>query len=138
MHLVLCDLDTGGVLVGVELRLDSETSGGPGVANELNHGLPCAQGLATPVLGDVAEQAVLDLVPLAGARRKVGDHDSHVELVGPLLQLPFPRAGAVAVAPTGVRSDEQLLCVRIDRPRWPRRSHVMRSRALAGPCFRTS
>jgi hypothetical protein len=38
--------------------------------------------LAAPVLGDKGEQAVLYLVPLAGARRQMGDRDGDSEFVG--------------------------------------------------------
>ena len=41
--------------------------------------------LSAPVLADVREEAVLDLVPLAGARRQVVDGDVDVEFVGELL-----------------------------------------------------
>ncbi len=37
--------------------------------------------LATPVLGDEREQAVLDLVPLAGPRRQMTDGDRESDFV---------------------------------------------------------
>ena len=40
---------------------------------------------AAPVLRDEGEQAVLDLVPLARARRQVTDRDREAELVGEAL-----------------------------------------------------
>src|SRR3954463_5695006 len=46
--------------------------------------------VAAPILGDVAEQAVLDLVPLRGAGRIVADRDRQPGLVGKLLQLELP------------------------------------------------
>src|SRR5262252_11221484 len=49
------------------------------------------KGLGTPVLADEGEQAVFDLVPLAGAGRQVADHDVEAEFVGQLLQLAFPQ-----------------------------------------------
>ena len=38
--------------------------------------------LAAPILGDVAEHAVFNLVPLAGARWKVTDSDRQAQVVG--------------------------------------------------------
>ena len=50
-----------------------------------------SSGRPRQFLGDVAEQAVLDLVPLAGAGRKVAHLRSQPEFVGQRLQLHFPQ-----------------------------------------------
>jgi len=52
------------------------------------------QTRATPVVGDVAEHAVLDLVPLAGTGREVADLNGKLQLVGKLLQMQPPSASA--------------------------------------------
>ena len=44
----------------------------------------------SPVLCDVAEKPVFDLVPLARAWRKVTDMDSESCLVGEILEFAFP------------------------------------------------
>ena len=41
---------------------------------------------ASPVLGDVAEESVLDLVPFAGARREVAHGDTQPRLISEVLQ----------------------------------------------------
>lgn len=51
---------------------------------------------------------MLDLVPLAGAGRKVTDRDRQSGLNRQLLQLPFPQAQAVTVTASGVSGDEQI------------------------------
>lgn len=45
------------------------------------------QRLAAPVLADEREELTLDSVPLAGARRKLGDGDRDAEFVGKILLL---------------------------------------------------
>src|SRR5437016_9728261 len=69
--------------------------------------LAAEQGSAAPVVGDVAEHAVLDLVPLARAGREVTDLHGQTQLVGQVLQLQSPQAHAVAVASSAVGRDQQ-------------------------------
>src|SRR6266496_5510943 len=61
---------------------------------------------APPVESDVGEQPVLDLVPLGGSGREVADGDRQPGLQRERGELGLPRAGAVAVGPAGVRSEE--------------------------------
>src|SRR5262245_53550065 len=72
-HLGLADPDA--LLVGalVEGAFDLQTGFGRRAPDQLDHRRPAFQRLAAPVLRDVAEQPVLDLVPLRGARRIVVD-----------------------------------------------------------------
>src|SRR5206468_10430281 len=63
------------------------------------------QRAAAPVLGDQAPEAVLDLVPLAGAGWEVADRDRKAGLIGELLQLQLPELEAVAVAAAAVGGD---------------------------------
>jgi len=48
------------------------------------------QWFATPVHRDEGEQAMLDLVPLAGSRRQVGYGYLQAGLIGEALQFAFP------------------------------------------------
>jgi hypothetical protein len=59
------------------------------------------------VLGDVAEEAVFNLVPLGGARRKVRHTDGEPSSIGEPLQFDLPEPRAVAVAAATVSRDEQ-------------------------------
>jgi hypothetical protein len=65
------DAKSDGVRMGIQASSDMQTSLGSCVADELDDGLVIDQGAGAPVLSDMAEEAVLDLVPLAGARRKM-------------------------------------------------------------------
>ena len=76
-------------------------------------------GFPAPVLGDVTEQPMLDLVPLAGPRREVTDAYAEVALIGELLEFQFPGPCPVAVAASGVGGDEQGRRVRVGSPTHP-------------------
>src|SRR5450755_3022871 len=73
--------------------------------------------LASPVVGNEREQTMLDLVPLAGAGRKVTDRQRQLDVVSQLLQGNFPQTSARAVAPAAIRGNQQLLGTR--KPRRP-------------------
>ncbi len=61
-HLRVSDLHAGGVDAVVELGLHAEAGLGACVADELDDGREGSQGSTAPVLRDVTEEAVLDLV----------------------------------------------------------------------------
>src|SRR5262249_19378414 len=66
----------------IQVRLDREPRRRASGGNQLDdHGV-ADQGFAPPGLADEREEFVLDLVPLACARRKVGDGDRAMEGVG--------------------------------------------------------
>src|SRR5512135_3182125 len=62
-----------------------------------------------PVHRDVREEPVLDLVPLARARREVADGDLQTRLVGEALQFHLPEPDPIPVAPPTVGTDQQPL-----------------------------
>ena len=70
---------------------------------------------AAPVLRDVAEQPVLDLVPLRRAGRIVVDTDDEPGLVGQLLQFDLPEPHSRTIRAAAVRRDCQFSCLRIAR-----------------------
>src|SRR6266513_6300312 len=69
-HLRVGHHDAGRIATLVQLRLDSQASRRSGVANQRHDGFKRPERTPAPVLCDVAEEAVFDLVPLAGARRE--------------------------------------------------------------------
>jgi hypothetical protein len=66
-HCGSADLDALLVGAGVERALDFQTGLGGGRPDQFDHGKAIRERPAAPVLGDVAEQPVLDLVPLCAA-----------------------------------------------------------------------
>src|SRR5215471_4466389 len=84
------------------------------MANQIDHHLAAHQGSAPPVLRNVAKHAVLDLVPLAGPRRKVTHRNPQPDIIGQLLQLHLPQAVAAPVGTAPIGGDQQTLRTRID------------------------
>ena len=81
-HLLVSPFDASRVGLGVEDTLHRQACGRGGCRDQAeNHGL-AHQGLATPVLANEREQAMLDLVPLARARWEVAEADGQARLVG--------------------------------------------------------
>jgi hypothetical protein len=79
------DLDHRWVVSIVELRLDTQSLGGLGIADQVDYDLAADQGSTPPVLRHVAKQAMLDLVPLAGTGREMTDLDKQPQVVGQFL-----------------------------------------------------
>ena len=63
-ELLVGDFDLGGVGVLVKAGVDLQAGAGGGRGDQVDHDLAADEGLCAPVDRDVAEQAVLDLVPL--------------------------------------------------------------------------
>jgi len=66
-----------------------------------------------PILGDVAEQPVLYLVPFRSARREMGDLELQARLIRQLLQLRLPEPVPAPVAHPAVGGDVKLACLRV-------------------------
>jgi hypothetical protein len=66
-HFGVADLDAFFVCVGVEFAADGQTVLGRGRRDQLDDRRPTGERATAPVLCDVAEQAVFDLVPLCAA-----------------------------------------------------------------------
>src|SRR5271163_1862471 len=73
------------------------------VGNRFYNDLMSLKWFALPVARDVAKQAVLDLVPFAGAGRIVTDFDNQSCFVRQALQFQFPQPipGTIATATVG-------------------------------------
>ena len=71
LELSVRDADLGRVAVSVEAGVDLEAAAGGGRTDEVDDGFERDEWFAAPVDRDEREEAVLDLVPLAGARRQV-------------------------------------------------------------------
>ena len=112
-HCGFADLDALLVAAGVECTLDFQTGLGRGRADQFDHGKAIGQRSAAPVLRDVAEHPVLDLVPLRCAGRIVVDVDHEPGLVGQLLQLELPQPDPHPIAAAAVGHDHQFPRIRI-------------------------
>src|SRR5690348_1870988 len=90
------DLLAGRIASTIEPCADDEAAAVGRVGEQVDDRLVGLQRPAATVDRDVREQAVLDLVPLAGAGRKMADVDDEVERVGQSLELGFPESCSVA------------------------------------------
>lgn len=69
----------GWITSPVQLGADFQTSLGGGVGNQIDDDVMTDQRPAAPVLGDVAEYAMFDLVPFAGSRWEMIDVNGHAQ-----------------------------------------------------------
>ena len=106
-HLRVGHLGPGGVAAGVQDGGDGQPGAGGGRGDGVHHDLVAGQRAAPPGAGDVAEQPVLDLVPLACSGREVAAGDLQPGLLREPRQLCFPGPGAVAVRAARVAGDQQ-------------------------------
>src|SRR6266850_4986992 len=97
-HLSRGDLDAGTVSAFVQLRANAQSRRRAGVADQVDDRFEGPERAAPPVRGDVTEEPMLDLVPLARAGWEVTHGDAQVERVGQVLQLGLPRPRPIAVA----------------------------------------
>ena len=95
-HSGFADFNAFLVGAGVERAFNLEAGLCGRRSDQLDHGKAIRERPATPILCDVAEQPVLNLVPLRSARRIVVDADCETGLVGQLLQFDFPEGGMAA------------------------------------------
>src|SRR5674536_210029 len=102
-HFGVADLDAFGVGVFVEFAANGETGFCRRRRDQFDDGGSAGQRTPAPVLRNVTEQAMLDLVPFRRAGRIVANADGQPDLVGELLQFDFPQAHARAVGAAAIR-----------------------------------
>ena len=90
-HFGVADFDAFGVGVFVEFAADGETGFRLRRRDQFDDRRSAGQGTPAPVLRDVTEQAMLDLVPFRRAGRIVANADGQPGLVGEFLQFDFHR-----------------------------------------------
>src|ERR1700758_3637961 len=106
-HFGLLDLDALRVRGGVEFAGDLEAGGSGGGGDQLDDSHAAGEWPGAPILRDMTEQAVLDLVPLRGTGRIMADRKREPGLVGKLLQFDLPQPYARAVGATAVGGDHE-------------------------------
>ena len=84
------DYQTLGVLGGVKFSAHRQAAAGFGVSNQVDNHLMADQRLPAPVHGDERKQAMLNLVPLAGAWWKVMDLNIESGFLRKATELKFP------------------------------------------------
>ncbi len=102
-QVVIADLAAFCIARVVQPGLNGEASFRCRVPDEVDDGDPVEEWPSSPILGNEAEHAGLDLIPLARTRRTVRDLEGQVEISGQPLEFGFPQAhpAAVTAAPGG-------------------------------------
>ena len=85
---------------------DRQTFGGGGVGDQANNGFIIREGFPAPVRGDEREEAMLDLVPFAGAGREMTDLNRKARFIRQLLQFQFPEPQPIPIAAASIRRDQ--------------------------------
>ena len=116
LEFLIAHFDASWIGVGVLDGSDDQSFLGGGMRDEFNDRFKRDQGLGTPVNGDVGEEPMFDLVPFAGAFRKMTHGDAESGLVGQPLHLTLPQAAASGVGTTSISGDEQVGLLRIQAP----------------------
>ena len=83
-------LDAGRIGPAILHGSDCQPFFGGGVGDQFNDRFQRGQRLGAPVDGDKGKESVFDLVPFAGAWRKMADGDGEPGLVGQSLHLTLP------------------------------------------------
>src|ERR1700688_61125 len=112
-HLRVSDLDTLRVVACIKLASHRQPSLGRCGRNQLDHRFAADQRSSSPGLGNMAEQPMLDLVPLRGSRWIMAYLKRQAGFVSQVLQLNLEQAHAGTIRTTAIRRDHQLVHVGI-------------------------
>ncbi len=85
------------------------------MTDQADHHLSAGQRSTPPVLRDMTEHPVFNLVPFAGAGWKVTDVTDQPGFIDEFLQFQLPEPDSIAVAAATIGGDQQLLGLRINR-----------------------
>jgi hypothetical protein len=105
-----------GIETTIEMCGDRKAGSSSGGAEEAEDLLIAIERLASPVVGDFREEAVLDGIPLGSPGWIMGNGEGQPERVGQLrLEFSFPGTATTAVAAAGVTQNEDLTGARITK-----------------------
>ena len=105
-HVLFGDNGDFRIGVGVKLAVNLDAHIGGRGTDQIDNDAVAYQRLGAPWLRDGRAQAMLDLVPLAGARRPVAYAYIGTTFIGETLQSALPQAQSRAVATNSVRGDQ--------------------------------
>ena len=115
-HLRVTDLDTLWVVTCIKRASHRQASLGRGGGNQFDHRFAADQRSSSPSLGNVAEQPMLDLVPLRGPRRIMAYKKRQAGFVSQVLHFNFEQAHARTIGTAAIRRDHQLVHIGIALP----------------------
>lgn len=127
LHLIISDCQPCWIGSCIQDGMNTQIGLRRGLRDQIGDDCVTYQGTTTPVLGNMIEHAVLDLVPFARARWQMTDGDVQSRFIGQPLQLDLPQPRAAPVALTPISDDQKVMGVWIGRA-----SHVL---PPAAQCF---
>ena len=96
-HLLIGHLLAGRIAALVQFGLNRQAAPGGRCPDQVHYHLTTDQGPAPPVLRDMTEHPMFDLVPLARAGREVTHRHRQAEPIGQILQFVLPQSTPAAV-----------------------------------------
>lgn len=102
-----------GIVVFIQPGVDLQAGFGCGRPDGLDNDFQIFQGDAATVAGGMAEDAVFDFVPFAGAWWVVADFDDLSRLVRQRPRFEFPQSASRTVAVAAVGGDQQTFGFRV-------------------------
>ena len=109
-RLLVADFYSRFVMVRIQGGLHHKPRACCRVGDEIDNHLITCQRATTPVLGDKTEKTVFDLVPFAGAWRKMADFQTESRLVRQFLERYLPQPAAAAVASASISGNHEFGC----------------------------
>ena len=100
------DFDALLISVLIEFCADSKSLPGSCVADQIDNDGATDERLSTPVLSDVTEHPMFNLVPFARSGGEMANRNLETEIVRELLNRQLPQAQPTPVASAGVRCDQ--------------------------------
>lgn len=113
------DLQAGLIGSPVQVCPNLEAVRGGCGPDELKHSLVIHQRLSGPIGLNMAEQFVLNRIPLRRTRRQVGDSNRQAKFIRHILETELPQPDAVAIRTATVGFDQQLLFVAMPVSSYP-------------------
>ena len=114
LKLFRCGYGAGEIVATVEMSVDRQAGLSSGGTNKVEDLLIAVERFASPVPGDLGEEAMLDGVPFRSAGGVVGYGKSEAVGISQLgLEFCFPSAATITVTAAGIAEDEELSRARI-------------------------
>src|SRR5262249_44697029 len=130
LHFISADLLPLSICVLIEVSGHRQSGGRGRPADIPEHNPQCPERLPLPVPADLAEEAMLNRIPLRAPRWVVTDGYGQLEAVAEmLLQIDLPGSGSAPVAAAPIRQDQE---VADEWPTWPPGARGLPSSACVG------
>src|SRR6267142_1156814 len=115
-HFLVAHLEPLFVGSWVHVGIDGETGFRGGPTNNPENPSQGPQWVASPVAADLAEDPMLDGIPLRRSTGIMAHRDGEARVIGELLKLVLPESRAVPMAPAPITFHHAVLALRVSLP----------------------